>query len=80
TLADRANTVSVGAAEAWTDAAGVVLDAIDRQITNVGAGSEDTDAVNVAQLKEVAAVAAPTSKYFQASGSDDSDAGAYVEG
>lgn len=58
----------------------MVHDAIDRQITNVGAGTEDTDAVNVAQLKEVAAVAETTSKVLRASGSDDSDAGAYVEG
>ncbi|WP_321793579.1 YadA family autotransporter adhesin [Caballeronia sp. J97] len=38
-VADRANTVSVGAANA------------ERQITNVKAGTEDTDAVNVSQLK-----------------------------
>uniref|UniRef100_UPI00262E75E8 YadA family autotransporter adhesin n=1 Tax=Paraburkholderia sp. TaxID=1926495 RepID=UPI00262E75E8 len=38
-VADRANTVSVGAAGA------------ERQITNVAAGTADTDAVNVAQLK-----------------------------
>jgi autotransporter adhesin len=38
-VADRANTVSVGAAGA------------ERQITNVAAGTEDTDAVNVSQLK-----------------------------
>ncbi|SAL21160.1 hypothetical protein AWB71_01037 [Caballeronia peredens] len=38
-VADRANTVSVGAKGA------------ERQITNVAAGKEDTDAVNVAQLK-----------------------------
>ncbi|CAI1645733.1 Adhesin yadA precursor [Serratia fonticola] len=40
-LADRANSVSVGSA------------GHERQITNVAAGSEDTDAVNVAQLKEI---------------------------
>ena len=40
-IADRANTVSVGASGA------------ERQITNVAAGTADTDAVNVAQLKEV---------------------------
>src|SRR3546814_3543171 len=43
--ADRANTVSVGD----------VGD--ERQITNVAAGSEDTDAVNLAQLQEVAKTA-----------------------
>ncbi|WP_160168749.1 YadA family autotransporter adhesin [Bordetella bronchiseptica] len=39
-VADRANSVSVGSA------------ANKRQITNVAAGTEDTDAVNVGQLKE----------------------------
>ncbi|WP_244206484.1 YadA family autotransporter adhesin [Caballeronia pedi] len=39
-VADRANTVSVGATGA------------ERQITNVAAGTEDTDAVNVSQLKQ----------------------------
>ena len=38
-VADRANTVSVGSA------------GNERQITNVAAGTADTDAVNVAQLK-----------------------------
>ncbi|MEP6906720.1 MAG: YadA-like family protein, partial [Pseudoxanthomonas sp.] len=38
-LADRANTISVGSAGA------------ERQITNVAAGSEDTDAVNLAQVR-----------------------------
>ncbi|WP_226470600.1 YadA family autotransporter adhesin, partial [Luteimonas panaciterrae] len=40
-VASRANTVSVGAAGS------------ERQITNVAAGTENTDAVNVAQLNEV---------------------------
>src|SRR5690606_41157957 len=40
-IADRERTVSVGAA------------GLERQITNVAAGTEDTDAVNVAQLNEV---------------------------
>ncbi|HGM5491717.1 TPA: YadA family autotransporter adhesin, partial [Serratia fonticola] len=39
-VADRDNTVSVGSA------------GNERQITNVAAGTEDTDAVNVAQLKD----------------------------
>src|SRR5690606_15341905 len=75
-LADRANTVSVGAAQDWTDAAGVVHAAIDRQITNVAAGTEATDAVNLAQLEQATA----SSRYFAATGSEDSDAGAYAEG
>ena len=41
-VADRDNTVSVGELGA------------ERQITNVAAGTEDTDAVNVGQLNEVA--------------------------
>ncbi|MNH70609.1 Adhesin YadA precursor [compost metagenome] len=40
-LADRANSVSIGSA------------GNERQITNVASGTEDTDAVNLAQLKEV---------------------------
>ncbi|HBE9089898.1 TPA: YadA-like family protein, partial [Serratia fonticola] len=40
-LADRDNSVSVGSA------------GHERQITNLAAGKEDTDAVNVAQLREV---------------------------
>ena len=40
-VADRNNTVSVGAAGS------------ERQIANVAAGTEDTDAVNVAQLRDV---------------------------
>ncbi|MCD9031761.1 YadA-like family protein [Luteimonas sp. Y-2-2-4F] len=40
-LADRANTVSVGSAGG------------ERQIANVAAGTEDTDAVNVSQLNSV---------------------------
>lgn len=43
-VADRANTVSVGSAGK------------ERQITNVAAGTEDTDAVNVAQLKSAGLV------------------------
>lgn len=44
-VADRANTVSVGAAGS------------ERQITHVAAGTQDTDAVNVAQLNKVNASA-----------------------
>ncbi len=47
--------MSVGASADWTDAAGVVHSAIDRQITNVAAGTDDTDAVNVAQLNQALA-------------------------
>lgn len=44
-VADRDNTVSVGA------------DGAERQITNVAAGTENTDAVNLGQLKDVETVA-----------------------
>ena len=44
-VADRANAVSVGSKNA------------NRQIINVAAGTEDTDAVNVSQLKDVKAEA-----------------------
>src|SRR3546814_20618810 len=56
------------------------MEASNRQITRGAAGAEDSDAVSLAQLNEGADGAAETGKYFQASGSDDSDAGAYVEG
>ncbi|CAE6711563.1 YadA-like family protein [Paraburkholderia haematera] len=52
-LADRAGTVSVGSA------------GNERQITNVKAGVEATDAVNVSQLN---AVSANASRYFKATG------------
>lgn len=50
-----AAAVSVGKAADPTGAAGSL--AITRQITNVAAGTQDTDAVNVAQLKAVQAAA-----------------------
>lgn len=51
------DTSTVGALSTWRSTAGVVsvgstVGNITRQITNVAAGSEDTDAVNVAQLKK----------------------------
>ncbi|WP_255492548.1 ESPR-type extended signal peptide-containing protein, partial [Luteimonas sp. RC10] len=64
-IADRSNTVSVGRVGA------------ERQITNVAAGTQATDAVNLSQLE---AVAADASRYLQATGSADSDAGAYADG
>jgi autotransporter adhesin len=54
-LADRDNTVSVGAAQAWSDTQGGAHAAFTRQITNVSAGTEATDAVNVAQLDQAIA-------------------------
>ncbi|WP_277626117.1 ESPR-type extended signal peptide-containing protein, partial [Burkholderia cenocepacia] len=47
-VADRANTVSVGASVANADGR-----TFTRQIVNVGAGTQATDAVNVSQLKGV---------------------------
>ena len=49
-VADRANAVSVGSTDA------------ERQITNVAAGTYNTDAVNVSQLKKVEEVAANANK------------------
>ena len=49
-VADRANAVSVGSTDA------------ERQITNVAAGTYNTDAVNVSQLKQVGEVAANANK------------------
>jgi len=69
----RANTVSVGGGGAG-----------DRQITNVAAGTELTDAVNLGQLGEAIADATESSKFFQASGNDPSNPtdgiGAFVDG
>ena len=76
-LADRDNVVSVGASSAWTSQNdGSAHEAIERQIINVAAGTEDTDAVNVAQLKD--ATGGSVKNYFsadgEADGSDDADA------
>src|SRR5690606_24580195 len=54
----RANVVSVGSAERG----------ITRQITNVAAGTEGTDAVNLDQLNAVADAAGQTGRHFQAEG------------
>lgn len=52
-FADRANTVSVGAASAYTDAVGNTLPSQLRQVVNMAAGTQATDAVNVSQLQPV---------------------------
>src|SRR3546814_3316824 len=53
-IADRDNSVSVGSA------------GNERQVTNVAAGTEDTDAVNLAQLQDVSKTADNTDHFFQA--------------
>src|SRR3546814_16372184 len=53
----------------------VDIAAINRQITHVAAGTEDTDAVNLVQLNAVADGAAETGKYFQASRSEEHPVG-----
>ena len=57
-----AAAVSVGKAADPTGAAG--SSAITRQITNVAAGTQDTDAVNVAQLKAVQTAADASKVHF----------------
>src|SRR3546814_13540404 len=53
----------------------------DLQVTNVAAGTQDTDAVNLAQLQEVAKTADNTDSFFKASDDPDTDSvGAYVAG
>ncbi|MDR7134632.1 autotransporter adhesin/uncharacterized coiled-coil protein SlyX, partial [Lysobacter niastensis] len=59
-FADRANTVSVGAAQPWDDTNGGTHPMLNRQIVNVAAGTQDTDAVNVSQLKGVTAALGTT--------------------
>ncbi|WP_408733030.1 YadA family autotransporter adhesin, partial [Burkholderia cenocepacia] len=49
-VADRANTVSVGRAEVKNDKGEVTTPAINRQVVNVAAGTQATDATNVGQL------------------------------
>ena len=56
------DTIPTGQESTWTSTRGAVsvgdtANNITRQITNVAAGNEDTDAVNVAQLKQVASQA-----------------------
>ncbi|TCG03097.1 hypothetical protein BZM27_51015 [Paraburkholderia steynii] len=51
--ADRANTVSVGAATSYTDVTGAVTGPRTRQIVNMAAGTQANDAVNVSQLMPV---------------------------
>lgn len=53
TWQSTAAAVSVGRAEEKDKADNVTIPAITRQITNLAAGFNDTDAVNVAQLKAV---------------------------
>ena len=59
--------IPTGEESTWTSTKGAVsvgdtANNITRQITNVAAGSEDTDAVNVAQLKQVAGQAEKANK------------------
>ena len=68
--APEANVVSIGNG---TGAGGYPA---TRRITNLAAGINATDAVNMAQLQEVADVAEETGRYFKASG----DGEAFVNG
>ncbi|MCA8387043.1 adhesin, partial [Burkholderia multivorans] len=58
-VADRNNTISVGSST------------LKRQITNVAAGTQDTDAVNLAQLNAALENVGSDSPYFQANGAGD---------
>lgn len=68
-----AAAVSVGKAADPTGAAG--SPAITRQITNVAAGTQDTDAVNVAQLKKVQAAAGAAKVHYYSAKSTKTGAG-----
>ena len=68
-----AAAVSVGKAADPTGAAG--SPAITRQITNVAAGTQDTDAVNVAQLKAVQAAAGASKVHYYSAKSTKTGAG-----
>src|SRR3546814_6148727 len=68
-VADRINSVSVGDAGS------------ERQITNVAAGTGVIDAVNLAQLQEVAKTVDKNDHFFQASDAQDNPGvGAYGDG
>ena len=62
--------VSIGRAEEKTDDGKVTATAITRQLSNLAAGTQDTDAVNVAQLKA-------TQTHFYSVNSDETTAGNY---
>ena len=64
-----AAAVSVGKAATPTSAA------VTRQITNVAAGTQDTDAVNVAQLKKVQAAAGAAKVHYYSAKSTNTGAG-----
>ena len=69
TWKSTAAAVSVGKAATPTSAA------VTRQITNVAAGKEDTDAVNVAQLKAVKSAAAAAKTHYYSAKSTKTGAG-----
>ncbi len=61
----KAAAVSVGRAEEKDKDGNVTTPVITRQITNLAAGTQDTDAVNVAQLKAISnTVDASKTKYY----------------
>lgn len=55
TATPNAGVVSVGTSTATTTADGIIYNPSTRRIINVAAGANDTDAVNVSQLKSLAA-------------------------
>ena len=69
TWKSTAAAVSVGKAATPTSAA------VTRQITNVAAGTQDTDAVNVAQLKKVQAAAGAAKVHYYSAKSTKTGAG-----
>ena len=73
TWKSTAAAVSVGKAADPTGAAG--SPAVTRQITNVAAGTQDTDAVNVAQLKKVQAAAGAAKVHYYSAKSTKTGAG-----
>ena len=73
-VADRDNAVSVGRAGSEFEPA------IERQITNVAAGTEASDAVNLGQLEALADSVADASAYFSANGLGDGSDASTAEG
>src|SRR5690606_17357699 len=78
-VASRANTVSVGASKEWWDRMGDYHGVMQRQITDVAAGTQDHDAVNLAQLKGVEAKAG-SGRFIAVDGTDDGSEDPFANG
>ncbi|MCA8023285.1 YadA-like family protein [Burkholderia metallica] len=81
-LATGANSVALGASSVATadNTVSVGSDSLKRKITNVATGTQDYDAVNVAQLNAAIANVDGNSPYFKANGAGDGSDAASATG